>query len=196
MMKQKHEIVEPAPEKSTDDSITYIPHQAVVRENAETTKLRIVCDASAKPAKGSKSLNDCIHTGPSLAPLLYDVLLRSRMYSILLIGDICQAFLQIEIDPTDRDALRFLWLKDINGPQEEIEELRFTSAIFGARPSPDILGGAVEHHLKKYEDAHRAIVKKIRDSLYVDDFIGEENTSQAIVNLKKLRQSLRKCKVS
>ena len=58
-------------------------------------------------------------------------------------------------------------------------------AIFGAGPSPYILGGTVEHHLKKYEDNDRAIVKKIRDSLYVDDFIDGENTSQAIMNLKE-----------
>ena len=107
------------------------------------------------------------------------------MYPILLTGDIRQAFLQIEIDPTDRDVLRFFWLKDRNGPQEEIEELRFTHAIFGAGPSPYILAGTVENHLKKYEDNDRAIVKKIRDSLYVDDFIGGENTSQATMNLKE-----------
>ena len=59
------------------------------------------------------------------------------------------------------DVLRFLWLKDINGPQEEIEELRFTCANFGEGSSPYILGGTVEHHLKKYEDDDRAIVKKI-----------------------------------
>ena len=149
IQKQKHDgIVEPAPKEPTGERITYIPHQAVIRENAKTTKLRIVYDASAKLTKGSKSLNDYLHTGPSLTPLLYDVLLRSRMYPILLTGDIRQAFLQIEIDPTDRDVVRFLWLKDINGPQEEIEELRFTHAIFGAGPGPYILGGTVEHHLR------------------------------------------------
>ena len=78
IQKQKHEgIVEPAPKEQTGERITYIPHQAVIRENAETTKLRIVYDASAKLTKGSKSLNNCLHTGPSLTPLLYDVLLRS-----------------------------------------------------------------------------------------------------------------------
>ena len=191
IQKQKHDgIVEPAPKEPTGERITYIPHQAIIRENAETTKLRIVYDASAKLTKGSKSLNDCLHTGPSLTPLLYDVLLRSRMYPILLTGDIRQAFLQIKIDPTDRDVLRFLWLKDLNGPQEEIEELRFTCAIFGAGPSPYSLGGTVEHHLKKYEDDDRAIVKKIRDSLYVDDFIGGENTSQATMNLKEKEEMI------
>ena len=43
----------------------------------------------------------------------------------------------------------------------------------------------MDHHLKKYEDDDRAIVKKIRDSLYVDDTISGENTSQATMNLKE-----------
>ena len=77
IQKQKHDgIVEPAPKEPTGERITYIPHQAVIRENTETTKLRIVYDASAKLTKGSKSLNNCLHTGPSRTPLLYDVLLR------------------------------------------------------------------------------------------------------------------------
>ena len=103
----------------------------------------------------------------------------------MLTGDIRQTFLQIEIDPTDHGVLRFLWLKDINGLQEEIDELRFTRAIFGAGPSPYILGATVDHHSKKYEDDDRAIVKKILDSLYVDDIISGENTSQATMNLKE-----------
>ena len=34
------------------------------------------------------------------------------MCNIVLLADIKQAFLQIEVDPEDRDALRFLWVKN------------------------------------------------------------------------------------
>ena len=44
----------------------YMPHKAVIRESAQTTKVRIVHDASAKPNSNSPSLNDCLETGPSL----------------------------------------------------------------------------------------------------------------------------------
>ena len=44
----------------------YIPHKAVVGENAETTKMRIVYDAFAKAYESAPSLNDCLEIGPSL----------------------------------------------------------------------------------------------------------------------------------
>ena len=48
----------------------YIPHKPVIIESAESTKLRIVFDASAKANEKSPSLNDCLETGPALQNLL------------------------------------------------------------------------------------------------------------------------------
>ena len=42
----------------------YIPHKAVVKENAASTKTRIVYDASARVNESSPSLNDCLEVGP------------------------------------------------------------------------------------------------------------------------------------
>ena len=44
----------------------YIPHKPVTREKAESTKMRIVYDASAKSNCSSTSLNGCLETGPAL----------------------------------------------------------------------------------------------------------------------------------
>ena len=143
-------IIEPVPERPTGKRITYIPHQPVVREEAATTKVRVVYDASAKATKGVKSLHDCLHTGPSLTPLLYTVMLRFRMYKIVLLAYIKQAFLQIEVDPEDRDPLRFLWVKNPKELNSPILEYRFTRAIFGAGSSSYILGGTVRHHMEQY----------------------------------------------
>ena len=46
----------------------------MIRESAETTKIRIVYDASAKPNKDSVSLNECLETGPPLQNSLWDIL--------------------------------------------------------------------------------------------------------------------------
>ena len=65
-----------------------VPHLAVIHKEASTTKLKVVYDASAKSGKESASLNDCLHKGPSLTPLLLDILLRFREKRVALIGDV------------------------------------------------------------------------------------------------------------
>ena len=162
-------ILEPAPEEPTGDVVHYIPHKAVIREQAESTKLRIVYDASARASTESPSLNDCLEVGPPLQPLLFDVILRNRMKPIALTGDLKQAFLQIRIAEQDRDAMRLHWLSDLE--TRKIAQYRFTRAIFGGGPSPFLLGATIAEHLKQYEEKQFEVVQEIRDSLYVDDII-------------------------
>ena len=69
----------------------YLPHHPVVREDKQTTKIRIVYDASAKST--GPSLNDCLHAGPSLTSEIPDVLMRFRYHRVALVADIEKAFL-------------------------------------------------------------------------------------------------------
>ena len=55
---------------------------------AELTKLRIVHDASAKASKSSVFINECFGTASPLQNSSYDILVRSRIRSIILYGDI------------------------------------------------------------------------------------------------------------
>ena len=97
----------------------YIPHKAVVRENAESTKIRIVYDASARANTSVPSINECLEIGPPLQNHLWNVLVRSRFYPVAIAGDLKQAFLQIRVRREDRDALRFYWIKDLASQQVE-----------------------------------------------------------------------------
>ena len=99
-------VVERAPTEATGKEF-YLPHRAVVRENAETTKLRVVYDASARAHSGAPSLNECLHAGPPLQNKLWSVLTRSRFHPVAVAGDLRKAFLQIRIRQAERDALRF-----------------------------------------------------------------------------------------
>ena len=90
-------IVERIPTKQTGERVFYLPHKPVVRTEAVTTKVRMVFDAGAKLHPLAASINECMYTGPSLQPLLWDIMIRSRMSENLLLGDIKKAFLQIGI---------------------------------------------------------------------------------------------------
>ena len=115
-------IVEKAPEKPAGKRTYYMPHKPVIRENATTTKIRMFFYASAKPAPLANSINECMFTGPSLQPLLWDILSRARMIPNLLLADIQKDFLQIGVKETDRDAFRFLFeidgRRNISGLQD------------------------------------------------------------------------------
>ena len=100
-------IVEKAPDTPINTEF-YIPHKYVVKEKAETTKSRIVYDASARATMDSPSLNECLNSGPSLQNKLWDVLIQQRMFPVMLSADIRQAFLQIRVRESERDGLRSL----------------------------------------------------------------------------------------
>ena len=58
----KEGVVEPAPSEPVGREY-YMPHCMVIKESAETTKLRVVYDCSAQGGKGLPSLNDCLEPG-------------------------------------------------------------------------------------------------------------------------------------
>ena len=123
----------------------YIPHKPVVREKAESTKVHIVYDASAKKNPKTLSLNECLDIGPPLQTMILDILLKIRIKPVILAGDIHQPFLQIVIRETGRDALRFIWVDDISNKNPVV--LRVTGALFGLGPSPFLVGGTLQEHL-------------------------------------------------
>ena len=118
----KQGIIEKVPDLPTGERIHFLPHHPVIRENAESTKVRVVYDGSAKERKGDKSLNECLYTGPSLLPMLHDVLLRFRMFPVALVGDIKSAFHQILVDEKDRDSMRFLWVENVADEKPVVKE--------------------------------------------------------------------------
>ena len=70
----------------------YMSHRAVIRESAESTKLRIVYDASVKSGSGF-SLNDYLQKSPPLQNKSWDILIRPKFQPVVLCGDIEKAFL-------------------------------------------------------------------------------------------------------
>eukprot|EP00794_Sanderia_malayensis_P017909 gene17909-biopygen12897 len=175
------EIIEQVTELESTDTVHYLSHRAVVRENAETTKVRVVYDASSKNRKSEASLNDCLHVGPALTPLIFDVLLRFRTNPVALVGDIEKAFLNIEIHPKDRDCLRFLWLKDIHSKNPEVVVYRFNRVVFGCNSSQFLLNCVLRHHIQKYQEEDPDFVSKMIGGFFVDDLVtGCENTQEAV----------------
>ena len=119
-----------------------------------------------------------------------DILLRFRASRIALTADIERAFLQIGVDEQDQDVLWFLWFDDVNKPQPEVQILKFTRVVFGVSSSPFLLNAMISHHLKKYMSTHSEVVKRISESIYVDDVISGADTEEAFTMYRESKAIL------
>ena len=131
----------------------------------------MVYDASCKDRSTGVSLNSYLHIGPSMTPMIFDVLLRFRASQVALVGDIEKVFLNIEIHPEDRDCLRFMWINDVNSPEPEVITLRFQRVVFGCNLSPFLLNAVLRHHINKYVEEDPELVRKLTGRFFVDDLV-------------------------
>ena len=142
----------------------YLPHHAVIRQDKQTTKLRVVYNASARDE--GPSLNDCLYAGPNFGQNIIDIILRFRVHKVALAADIEKAFLMVSMAEKDRDVLRFLWVDDVTKEEPEVIALRFTRVVFGVSSSPFLLNATIRH---QYTLKLPETVKRISRSIYVDD---------------------------
>ncbi|CAB4034595.1 Hypothetical predicted protein [Paramuricea clavata] len=89
-----------------------------------------------------------------------------------------KAFLQIIVQECDRDAQRILWYDDLCN--RNILEYRFIRVIFGATPSPYILGATLQKHLEGYQSIYPETVQMLRDDTYVDDIQGGGDSKDVV----------------
>ena len=166
------------PTEQEPENVHYLPHHAVIRRDKDTTKVRVVYDASSQST--GPSLNSCLHTGPKFNQKILEILLRFRSYPVALVADIEKAFLMISVDPKDRDVLRFLWVKDVHAEEPEIIALRFARVVFGVSSSPFLLNATIDYHLRRYVEAQPELIEKLMQSTYVDDVVsGADDEEEA-----------------
>ena len=148
--------------------VHYLPRRAVIRKDKQTTRLRIVYDASARSNNGL-SLDRILHAGPSLLSLINEIMLRFCIKQVALVGDLEKAFLMVAIEESHKDILRFWWINCLEATTPEIVIKCFCRLVFRVSPSPFLLNATLRHHVKKYEDLDSQFVKEFLSSLYADD---------------------------
>jgi len=158
-------FAEKAPQHGIRGKTYYFPHHCVLRLDKATTQIRIVFDGSAK-APNAKSLNENLFKGVNFWDS-YALLIKFRYGEVGMIADIEKAFLMIEVDLQDRDALRFWWLDSAGQPTE----YRLRVVPFGSSASPFLLAAVLNCHLNKFRERFPDVVPQIESNLYVDDLV-------------------------
>ena len=178
---------EKAPPTEIKGKTWYLPHHAVFHP-AKPEKIRVVFDCSAK-YRGN-SLNDKLLQGPDFTNSLVGVLTRFRQESVAIISDVEAMFHQVNVNPEDCNALRFLWWP--NGDlASQPEELMMTVHLFGGVSSPSCANFA----LRKTAEDNKAsfnpeTVRTVERNFYVDDCLkavaSEESATLLVKDLTEL----------
>lgn len=159
----------------------YLPHFPVVREDKETTKVRIVLDSASRYK--DVSLNDTMHPGPKLQREIFDILVRFRRGKVGLVGDIKEMFSQVILAEEDRRFHRILWRDlDLTGPVKIYEAQRLT---FGDRASPFLAQYVLQSHARDNANQFPRASATCLESVYMDDAIDAVNTTQEGIDLRE-----------
>ena len=129
-----------------------MPHHAVKREEAATTKLRVVFNASATE-RGGKALNDVVDPGPDLLSDLAGLLLRFREYKYTFQADIKKAFSMMKAKREVRSYLRFVWEND----DGQLQVWRLKRLPFGLNCAPFFLNAVLQYHLRQLQRAAKTV---------------------------------------
>lgn len=155
----------------------YLPHHAVVREDKDTTKVRVVFDGSCK-GLNNFSLNDNLMVGPKLQQDLRHILMRWRSHRICIVADIIKMFRMVKVDSEDSDFQRIVWRPQTNEPLQHFKLLRVT---FGTACAPYLAVKTLQR-LADVEHARFPTASSItKKDFYIDDLLtGCETLPEAI----------------
>ncbi|XP_049873592.1 uncharacterized protein LOC126373008 isoform X4 [Pectinophora gossypiella] len=157
----------------------FMPHHAVIRESSETTKLRVVFDASAK-TKSNKSLNDIQAIGPTVQDELFDILIRFRQHKYVLSGDIAKMYRQIMIDESQRHLQLILWRDDDTKP---INILQLNTVTYGTAAAPFLSTRCLLQLANECTDP--LISEVIKHDFYVDDLLTGSSNEDELLHIHK-----------
>ncbi|XP_037297855.1 uncharacterized protein LOC119190306 [Manduca sexta] len=173
--------MEKVPKEELDKPAIYLPHHAVVREDSETTKVRVVFDASCKSSNNT-SLNDMLLVGPQLQEDLRNLIMRCRLKKICFIADIQKMYRMILIAKDNLDYQRILWRRD---PTQEVEDYRMLRVTFGTASAPYLAIKTLQQLSIDEESKYPIGARILSEDFYVDDCISGHSTLEEAIEASK-----------
>lgn len=168
-------------EKLDTKNAYYMPHHAVIKESSTTTKVRVVCDASAKSSNGF-SLNDRLLIGPTVQEDIFSILIRWRIFKIGFIADIEKMYRMIMVNAEDAKFQRILWR---NNSDEPIKQYVFNTVTFGTASAPYQATRALIKIAEEIEQTNEACSKILKQCCYVDDIVSGAHDEQTAKEISK-----------
>ncbi|XP_024874745.1 uncharacterized protein LOC112456446 [Temnothorax curvispinosus] len=162
----------------------FLPHQVVIKEEATSTKTRVVFDASSKDSKGL-SLNDALYNGPVIQSDLFSILLQFRFFLYVLCADIRKMYRQIRVHEEHAEHVPLQTILWRPNPAATLLTLELLTVTYGQKASAFLaikcLQKLAELERKRFPLASEVVVR----DFYVDDLLTGAATMQGVKDLKK-----------
>ncbi len=164
-----------------EDKRVFLAHHCVIRDEALTTKLRVVFDASSKTSTGY-SLNDIMLKGYTVQPELFDILCRFRSFKFVFATDIQKMYRMISVNPKQRYLQNIIWRENIS---EQIKVIELQTVTYGTNSAPFLatrcLNKLATDLMELYPIAAQAILRQC----YVDDILCGAGSKTEAIELKE-----------
>ncbi|XP_037921190.1 uncharacterized protein LOC119658004 [Hermetia illucens] len=167
-----------------DFSGYFLPHHGVLRPSAESTKLRVVFDASCISSSGL-SLNNCLSLGPKLQQDIFDILIRFRKYKYVLTADIRMMYRQILMNELDTCYQKILWRPNRN---EKIQIFELLTLTYGTVDAPYLAVKCLQSLANLNKREYPLESQIILSDFYMDDLVTGANS---LKQLEKIANNIR-----
>ncbi|XP_060804946.1 uncharacterized protein LOC132902740 [Amyelois transitella] len=180
--------LEEVPENEKNNPAVYLPHHAVIKLDRDTSKVRIVFDASSK-GSNHVSLNDELMVGPQIQEDMRSLVIRWRMKRVCFTADVQMMYRQILVTKEDADFQRILW-RDSTGTIKDYRLLRIT---FGTACAPYLAVKTLQQIAKDEGKEHPVAAKTIHEDFYMDDLMsGSDTVPEALDTAMNIAEILKR----
>ncbi|XP_045457220.1 uncharacterized protein LOC123667312 [Melitaea cinxia] len=162
------------------DPVYFLPHHAVIKQNAVTTKLRAVFDGSMQTNK-KISLNDILLNGPVVQKDLFDILIAFRLENYFFICDIKKMFRCIDLDPSYRPLQNILWRES---PEQDIRCIQLKTVTYGLKSSSYLATRCLIELAARYKDQFPLASSILENNTYVDDILANSCSEEQLLRMQ------------
>ncbi|XP_026746103.1 uncharacterized protein LOC113507448 [Trichoplusia ni] len=180
-------MIKVEPKDINNSKAVYLPHHGVIREDKDTTKLRVVFDASCY-GTNHVSLNDNMLVGPKLQQDLRHILMRWRTHRICMTADIIKMYRMVRVAEEDTDYQRLLWRPTTS---EQVKQYKLVRLTFGTACASYLAVKTLQRLADDEKTKFPAASKITKTDFYMDDLLtGSETEDEAISIYKDMNKLL------
>lgn len=159
------------------DPVNLLPHHPILRSQSETTKCRVVFNASSKTESGL-SLNDLLMVGPTVQDDIFSILIRFRQHTYVVTGDIEKMYRQILVEESQRYLQVILWREN---EEEPMKYLQLNTVTYGTSSAPFLSTRCLIQLSQECDDL---LIREIMaHDFYVDDLISGCNDESTLAEI-------------